>query len=112
MLKVALQYLFNVVILFNTAFYLNFKIKIDPKICTLKPWKKLWKPGWNVPKSSGNYKIKYLYTKLKNYTYKFYLLYTYIVFKGERVRRLVSSCNGNVIMEQKQECSEISKQSF
>ena len=36
--KVALQYFFNVVILFNTIIYLriNFKIKIDPKVCTFK----------------------------------------------------------------------------
>ena len=32
--KVALQYLFNVLILFNTVF--NFKLKIDPKMRTFK----------------------------------------------------------------------------
>ena len=36
--KVILQYLFNVFILFNTVSYikLNFKQKIDPKMCTFK----------------------------------------------------------------------------
>ena len=34
MFKVALQYLFNVFILFNTVF--NFKLKIYPKMCTFK----------------------------------------------------------------------------
>ena len=41
--KVALQYLFNVVIIFYTVFYLKlyFKVKIEPKMCTFK------KPGGN-----------------------------------------------------------------
>ena len=36
--KVALQYLFNFVLLLNTVFNLklNFKLKIDPKTCTFK----------------------------------------------------------------------------
>ena len=36
--EVAVQHLFNVVILFNTVFYLklSFKLKIDPKTCTFK----------------------------------------------------------------------------
>ena len=34
--EVALQYLFNVFIMFNTVFYLNFKLEIDPKIFTFK----------------------------------------------------------------------------
>ena len=45
--KVTLQYFLNVFILFKTVFYteLNFKLKIDPKISTLKTWKKFRKPG-------------------------------------------------------------------
>ena len=36
--KVNLQYVFNVFILFNTVSYinLNFKLKIDPKMCIFK----------------------------------------------------------------------------
>ena len=53
--EIALQYLFNVFILYNTIFYLklNFKLKIDPKMCTfksleeiLKNCKKFWKNEW------------------------------------------------------------------
>ena len=53
--EVALQCLFNVFILFNTVFYfkLNFKLKIDPKMCTfknleeiLKNWRKFAKSIW------------------------------------------------------------------
>ena len=46
MFKVALQYLFNVFILFNTVFNLKlkFKLKKDPKMCTFKTWKKFGKP--------------------------------------------------------------------
>ena len=42
-LKVALQYLFNVFILFNTGFYLklNLKLKIGPKLCTFKNLEKI-----------------------------------------------------------------------
>ena len=46
--EVALQYLFNVVVLLNTAFHL--KQKIDPKVCTFnnlgefqKTWRKFLK---------------------------------------------------------------------
>ena len=37
-LQVALQYVFNDFILFNKVSYLtpNFKLKIDPKLCTIK----------------------------------------------------------------------------
>ena len=43
--KLALQYLFNVFILFNTGSYLklNFKLKIEPKICTFKNVEEIWK---------------------------------------------------------------------
>ena len=34
--KVALQYLFDVFIMFNTNFKLNFKLKIDPNMLTCK----------------------------------------------------------------------------
>ena len=39
--KVALQYLFNVVVLFSTVFNLelSFKLKTDPKNVLLKTWK-------------------------------------------------------------------------
>ena len=49
MFKVALQYLFNVFILFNTGSYLklSFKPKIDPKMCTFKTWNKFGKPRKN-----------------------------------------------------------------
>ena len=41
--KVVLQYFFNVFILFNTFSYLrlNFKLKINPKICTFKNLEKI-----------------------------------------------------------------------
>ena len=45
--KVALQYLFNVVILLNTVFYLKlcFKLKIDPKnVCVLLKTLKIGNP--------------------------------------------------------------------
>ena len=37
-LQVASQYVFNDIILFNKVSYLkpNFKLKIDPKLCTIK----------------------------------------------------------------------------
>ena len=43
--QVTIQYLFNVFILINTASYikLNFKLKIDPKMCTFKNLEKLEK---------------------------------------------------------------------
>ena len=43
--KVALKFLFNVFILFNTVSYIkfNFKQKIDPKICTFKNLEEIWK---------------------------------------------------------------------
>ena len=53
--EVPLQYLFKVFILLDTIFYLelNFKIKIDQKICTfknleeiLKTWRKFAKNIW------------------------------------------------------------------
>ena len=54
--EVALQYLFNVFILFNTVFYLkfNFKLKIDPKICTFKNLEEILKTWKNFEKTSGN----------------------------------------------------------
>ena len=47
--KVALQYLFNVFILFNTVFYLklNFKLKIDPKMNTFKNLEEILKT-WKI----------------------------------------------------------------
>ena len=39
--KVALQYLFNVYILFNSVSY--FKLKINQKMCTLKNLEKIWR---------------------------------------------------------------------
>ena len=53
--KVALEYLFNVFILFKTVSYLklNLKLKVDPKMCTFKnleeifkTWKKIAKNIW------------------------------------------------------------------
>ena len=53
--KVALQYLFNFVILFNKVFHLklNFELKIDLKTCTFKnleeilnTWRKFAKTQW------------------------------------------------------------------
>ena len=43
--KVALQYLFNVFMLFNIVFNLklNFKLKIDPKMHNLRNLKVIWK---------------------------------------------------------------------
>ena len=55
-LKIALQYLFNVVILFNTIFnlQLNLKLEINQKICASNTWKKFKKPGRYFSKTSGN----------------------------------------------------------
>ena len=54
--KVVLEYLFNVFILFNTVFYLklNFKLKIDLKMCTFKNLEEILIPGENFPKTFGN----------------------------------------------------------
>ena len=54
--KVALQYYFNVFVLFNTVFYLilKFKLKIDPNMCTFKNLEEIWKPGQNLPKTFDN----------------------------------------------------------
>ena len=54
--NVALQYLFNDFILFNTVSYLklNFKLKIDPIMCTLKNLEEIWKIWKKVWKISGN----------------------------------------------------------
>jgi len=54
--KVALHYLFNVFLLFNTVSHLklNFKLKKDPKMCTFKNLKEIWKPGKKFEKISGN----------------------------------------------------------
>ena len=51
--KVALQYLFNVFVLFNIVFNLkfNFKLKIDQKVRTFKNLKEIMK---NLKKASGN----------------------------------------------------------
>ena len=49
--KVALQYLFNVVMLLNTVFHLRLKVNLDPKTCTFK---KQWQTG--LPK--GQDKLK------------------------------------------------------
>ena len=48
MIKKALRYLYNVVILFINVFYLklNFKLKIDLKYIVLKPLKKISKNIW------------------------------------------------------------------
>ena len=48
MFKVALQYLFNVFIIFNTVSYLklNFKLKVALKMCTFKNLEEIWKT-WN-----------------------------------------------------------------
>ena len=44
-LKVALQYLFNVFILFKTVSYFkfNYKLKLDPKVFTFKNLEEIWK---------------------------------------------------------------------
>ena len=54
--KLALQYLFNVLLLFNTVFYfkLNFKLKIDPKMSFFKNLEKIWKTWKNLEKMCGN----------------------------------------------------------
>ena len=45
---VALQYLFNVYILFNTVFHLklNFEIEIDPKTCNFESLEEILKNTW------------------------------------------------------------------
>ena len=50
--KVALQYIFNGVILLNTVFNfkLSYKLKIDPKTCTFKSLEEFRKPGRNFSK--------------------------------------------------------------
>ena len=54
--KLASQYLLNFIILLNTVFnlVLYFKLKIDPKMCTLKNLKIFRKPGRNFSKTFGN----------------------------------------------------------
>ena len=56
MFKVALQYLFNVFILFNTVSYLklNFKLKVDPKMCIFNNLEEIWKTWKKFLKTSGN----------------------------------------------------------
>ena len=58
MFKVALQYLFNVYIPFNTVFNLKL-LKIDQKMRIFKNLRKFWKPGKNFEKMSGN-PVRYL----------------------------------------------------
>ena len=54
--KVAIQYLFNVFVLFNTVSYLklSFKLKIDPKMFTFKILEEIWKTWKIFEKISGN----------------------------------------------------------
>ena len=54
--EVTLHDLFNVFILFNKVSYikLNFKLKIDSKMCTFKNQEEIWKNWKNLKKASGN----------------------------------------------------------
>ena len=54
--KLNLQYLFNLFVLFNIVYYIkpNFKLKIDPKMCTFKYLEEIWKTWKNFEKASGN----------------------------------------------------------
>ena len=54
--KVALQYLFKFFILINTVFNfkLNFRLKIDPKMCTFKNLEEILKTWKNFVIKSGN----------------------------------------------------------
>ena len=64
--KVALQYLFNVVILLNTVSYLklNLRLKIDPEICIFKHLEEIQKT-WN----------KFLKNKKRQTWFKFWLFF-------------------------------------
>ena len=55
-MKNALQYLFNIFILFKTIFCLKFSfiLKLDKKLVLLKTWKKFRKPGVIFLKIFGN----------------------------------------------------------
>lgn len=59
----ALQYLINVVTIYNTVFYIEFKFKpkTDPKVCTLEKFKK---PVRNILKTSGH-PVKNCVVKIK-----------------------------------------------
>ena len=50
--EVTLHDLFNIFILFNKVSYikLNFKLKIDSKMCTFKNLKEIWKIGKKLKK--------------------------------------------------------------
>ena len=54
--EVTLHDLFIFLILFNTVSYikLNFKLKIDSKMCTFKNLEEIWKIGKKIEKASGN----------------------------------------------------------
>ena len=56
--KVALQYVFNVFKLLNTVSYLklNFKLKIDSKMCNFKNLEEILKTLRKLPKKFGNLK--------------------------------------------------------
>ena len=84
--KVALQYLSNVFILFKTVSYfkLNFKLKIDHKMCTFKSleeiwktWKKFGKPGKNLEKTVKKewQPCEYTNLKLTNFSPLYFKIY-------------------------------------
>ena len=54
--QVALQYLLNIFILFNTVSYLklNFKLKVDPKMCIFNNLEEIWKTRKKNFKMRGN----------------------------------------------------------
>ena len=54
--KGALQYLFNVFLPFNIVYFLklNFKLKIDPKMCNFKNLEEIYNPEKFLKKTSGN----------------------------------------------------------
>ena len=66
--KLALQYVFHVVVLFDTVFYLklNFKLRQTKKrVCTFKNLKKFRKPDRNFSKANGHPVIG-KFSKIKN----------------------------------------------
>ena len=63
--KIALQNLFNIFILFNTASYFkfNFRLKIDPKMFTFKNLEKVWKKRVATLIKRRNIKLYKQFTK-------------------------------------------------
>ena len=101
-MKVALQYLFNVFILFNTVFYLehNLKLKIDPKRCTFKNLEEIWRTievFWKNEWQPCIYIVKTITILFSRYILKTFksLFSRYIVNKMSNYHHNTSNNNKN-----------------